>query len=56
MSGAGLDTLFKNLLERDEANARFKARGGSVGLNSLRALGKWISALATPLPGLASAG
>ena len=32
------------------------SRGGSVGLNSLWAFGKWISALVMPLPGLASAG
>ena len=31
-------------------------RGGSVGLNGLWAFGKWISALVTPLPGLASVG
>ena len=30
-------------------------RGGSVGLNSFRAAAKWISALVTPPPGLASA-
>ena len=31
-------------------------RGGSVCLNSFRAFAKWISALVTPPPGLASAG
>ena len=32
------------------------SRGGSVSLNSLQAIDKWISALVMPLPGLAWAG
>ena len=33
-----------------------EVRGGSVSLNSLRAVDKWLSALVMPLPGLAWAG
>jgi len=40
----------------EEAGSCLPFRGGSVGLNSLWAFGKWISALVMPLPGLASAG
>jgi hypothetical protein len=36
-------------------NTKFESRGGSVCLNSLRAIVKWISASVTPPPGLALA-
>ena len=56
-----LDSLDVALCEFDAEhravrwNARFLERAGSVYLNSLRAVSKWISALVMPQPGLAAA-
>ncbi len=41
-------------ISKGKARVRYE-RGGSVGLNSFRVVAKWISALVTPPPGLASA-
>jgi len=46
---------FSTLCRRQKGLTVQIPRGGSVGLNDLRAFGKWISALVTPLLGLALA-
>lgn len=47
--------IFSDLVVLPVLRIQAKYRGGSVRLNSMRAVGKWISALVMPLPGLAAA-
>ena len=54
MPSQGLSGNYHGATERDPDDCQ-KPRAGSVCLNSLRAVAKWISALVMPQPGLAAA-